>query len=231
MTSCLHTAWLCIYAHPTVPSPPKSTFTLYTVHPPPLRSSFPSPLHIHPNQSSSLLMTPFFTLISYILFFLPLSFSNSFIPFSVDLCSTTYPSQCLTAVHVIIVTFWSLLFQDFFSDLAKSEEKHKVLLESSNFLVEVVTETVAAEIKEQVLMLNQRWSEVSTQARRVVKEVTVEKCRHGYDAGVAALTQWLDMAERTILAPVQCTYVELRERVQLLEVRYLYKTSRVFTDP
>ena len=128
-------------------------------------------------------------------------------------------------IQIITVTFWSPLFQDFFSDLAKSEEKHKVLVESSNFLVEVVTETVAAEIKEQVLMLNQRWSEVSTQARRVVKEVTVEKCRHGYDTGVAALTQWLNMAERTLLAPVQCTYVELRERVQLLEVRCFHRVK------
>ena len=108
--------------------------------------------------------------------------------------------------------------QDFFNDLDNYEEKHKVLVESSNFLVEVVTETVAMEIKEQVLMLTQRWGEVSKVARQFVQEVTVKKCRQGYDARVTGVTQWLDMAEGSLHTPIMCTYTELRDRLQVLEV-------------
>lgn len=127
-------------------------------------------------------------------------------------------------VSAILSLTW--LLQDFFGDLDKFEDKHKVLVESSNFLIEVVTETVATEIKQQVVMLNQRWGEVSTHARRFVQEVTVEKCRQGYDTRVTGLTQWLDMAESSLHTPVMCTYIELRDRVQLLEVSGLCSSVR-----
>ncbi len=58
------------------------------------------------------------------------------------------------------------LFQDLFDNLEKWQDKHTVLNESGNFLIEVVEEPIANEIKQQLLLINRRWKDVSDQAKQ-----------------------------------------------------------------
>ena len=47
----------------------------------------------------------------------------------------------------------------------KWEEKHRVLNDSCNFLIEVVREPIANELKQQLLLINRRWKDLSDQAK------------------------------------------------------------------
>ncbi len=47
----------------------------------------------------------------------------------------------------------------------KWQEKHRVLNESCNFLIEVVQEPIAVELKQQLLFLNRRWKDLSDRAK------------------------------------------------------------------
>ncbi len=47
----------------------------------------------------------------------------------------------------------------------KWQEKHRVLNESCNFLIEVVQEPIANELKQQLLLINRRWKDVCDQAK------------------------------------------------------------------
>ena len=73
-----------------------------------------------------------------------------------------------------------LHLQDMFDNMDKWAEKNQVMNDSGNFLIEVVTEPVAVEIKEQVLMLNRRWDDVGSEAKRFVAQETAEKGRRDY---------------------------------------------------
>ena len=55
--------------------------------------------------------------------------------------------------------------QDLFDNMDKWEEKHKVLNDSCNFLIEVVREPIANELKQQLLLINRRWKDLSDQAK------------------------------------------------------------------
>lgn len=58
-----------------------------------------------------------------------------------------------------------LLFplQQYFADVAQYEEKHRILNETGNFLIETTEEPVAAEIKQTLLMLNRRFKDLVEQ--------------------------------------------------------------------
>ena len=64
-------------------------------------------------------------------------------------CSASISWACETDLDPVVV-------QDFFEKLETWEEKLRVLKEASNFLVEVVEEPIAAQIKEQVLFIDGR---------------------------------------------------------------------------
>ena len=55
--------------------------------------------------------------------------------------------------------------QDLFDNMDKWQEKHAILNESCNFLIEVVREPIANELKQQLLLINRRWKDLSDQAK------------------------------------------------------------------
>ncbi len=79
----------------------------------------------------------------------------------VQWCNFFYSSHFIQ-VRVLILC----PFQDLFDNLEKWQDKHTVLNESGNFLIEVVEEPIANEIKQQLLLINRRWKDVSDQAKQ-----------------------------------------------------------------
>ena len=115
LTSCLHIAQLCD-SSPDSPFSLKSKFT-NPFHLPPLWSSFPSPpLHIHPHYSPHIIILHTFSWLSLpsLSFFLGYfsNFrcpSNCFLPYYVELCNTTHPSQHPHFCHIQLLLLRFLL--------------------------------------------------------------------------------------------------------------------------
>ena len=110
--------------------------------------------------------------------------------------------------------------QDFFDNIEKWQEKHSVLNDSGNFLIEMSEEPIAAEIKQQLLLINRRWKDVSEQAKAFMQQETSERSRREYRLGVDQLREWLDRTEGVIASPVDCDLQAVRAHVKLLDVRY-----------
>ncbi|KAH3846241.1 hypothetical protein DPMN_088540, partial [Dreissena polymorpha] len=107
--------------------------------------------------------------------------------------------------------------QQFFADLANFEEKHKILNESGNFLIETTEEPVAAEIKTTLLMVNRRFKDLVESFQHFKKVEVVGKARKDYNDGLIKLTQWLKGAEELIAREVPCKHAVLRDYLNDLE--------------
>lgn len=112
----------------------------------------------------------------------------------------------------------SLGFKDFFDNIDEWTEKLRVLKEASNFLVEVIQENLARDMKEQVLMIDRRFSELQKQITQFLQQEGVERSRQEYREGATRLRQWLERAEQIVTSRLDCTYTELKEYVQQLDV-------------
>ncbi len=93
-----------------------------------------------------------------------------------------------------------------------------MLKEASNFLVEVIQENLARDMKEQVLMIDRRFSELQKQITQFLQQEGVERSRQEYREGATRLRQWLERAEQIVTSRLDCTYTELKEYVQQLDV-------------
>ena len=110
------------------------------------------------------------------------------------------------------------MFKDFFDNIDEWTEKLRVLKEASNFLVEVIQENLARDMKEQVLMIDRRFSELQKQITQFLQQEGVERSRQEYREGATRLRQWLERAEQIVTSRLDCTYTELKEYVQQLDV-------------
>ena len=106
--------------------------------------------------------------------------------------------------------------------MEKWEEKLRVLKESSNFLVEVVQEPVAVEIKERVLFIDTRWQDINKQIVQFMAKQTAEKGQREYQVGIDNLDQWLIRAENLARSELPCNHAVVREHVQQLDVSHIY---------
>lgn len=113
-----------------------------------------------------------------------------------------------------------LFLQDFFQNLDKWQEKHHILNESGNFLIETVQEPIADEIKQQLLLLNRRWMDVSDQAREFLQSESVERSRREYQSGVENLTEWLDQTEAMLATDLDCDLQEVKQHAKNLDVSF-----------
>ena len=98
------------------------------------------------------------------------------------------------------------------------EDKHRVLNESGNFLIETVEEPVAAEIKQTLLMLNRRFKDLVEQYTHYKQVEVVGKARKEYNEGLLRLTQWLKGAEDLLAQEVPCKHALLKEYLNELDV-------------
>ena len=108
--------------------------------------------------------------------------------------------------------------QDFFDNIDKWREKRQVLIESSNYLMETVEEPVAAEIKEQVLVITRRWQDVLDEYENRIRRETVDRSRRDYRDGVEHMTKWLDNVEGILKEQPECDHQQVKELLQLLDV-------------
>ena len=123
-------------------------------------------------------------------------------------------------IHKIINDQLLCFFQQFFSNLPQQEEKHKILNESGNFLIETVEEPVAAEIKQTLLMVNRRFKELVEQYQTYKQVEVVGKARKEYGVGLNKLSNWLKDAEESLVREVPCRHTELRDYLNELDVSY-----------
>ena len=94
-----------------------------------------------------------------------------------------------------------------------------MLNKAGNFLIEVVTEPVGREIKEQLLMINRRWEDAGTEARHFVQYESVEKTRREYQAIVDATEAWLVAVEQLAGSrDLPCEHAEVKTHVHQLDV-------------
>ncbi|KAH3846188.1 hypothetical protein DPMN_088486 [Dreissena polymorpha] len=107
--------------------------------------------------------------------------------------------------------------QQFFADLAKIKEKHKIVNESGNFLIETTEEPVATEIKTTLLMVNRRFQELVESLQHFKKEEVVGKARKDNNDGLLKLTHWLKGAEELMAREVACKHAVLRDYLNDLE--------------
>ena len=118
-----------------------------------------------------------------------------------------------------MTNFWQYTLQDSFSDLPSWQEKHVVMNEAGNFLIEVVREPIAAEIKQNLLLVNRRWADVSTGAENFMKAFTAEQLRQEYGVGLQRLLEWLERAEVVMEHRAEVNLADARNHAKALEVR------------
>lgn len=108
--------------------------------------------------------------------------------------------------------------QEFFKDLAQYEEKHKLLNESANFLIEVTTDPIGDEIKQTVLSLNRRYTELVEGFHDFRQNEVIGKARVEYEAGVSNLEGWLNYSNGIINQDVKCIHADLKAYLLELDV-------------
>ena len=104
--------------------------------------------------------------------------------------------------------------KQFFQDLAKYGVKKRILNDSGNFLIGIVEEPIATEIKQTLLMLNGRYEELVEQFKQF-KAVEKE-----YNETMSRLTQWIKHSEELMARKLSCRHTALKEYLNNLDVSY-----------
>jgi len=112
----------------------------------------------------------------------------------------------------------TLLFQEFFVNLEEWSDKLQTLKDASNFLVEVVKEPIGLEIKNQVLMINQRFTDVKAEIGKFMQQQSLQQSQRTYQERVIRLQQWLDGTEGMLRSHPTCTLKDLKELMRQLDV-------------
>lgn len=110
------------------------------------------------------------------------------------------------------------LHQEFFSDLSEHQDKHKLLNDSANFLIEGATQPVADEIKRTILLVNRRFTEVVEGFQSFHQNEIIGKAKSEYEKGVDSLAAWLTSALEVLGRPVRCIHAELKAYLLELDV-------------
>ena len=108
--------------------------------------------------------------------------------------------------------------EDYFSEIPQYEEKHKILNDSADFLIENCREPVAEEIKQNLQMLNGRYVELVDGYQHYKKVEVIGKGRQQYQVGVDRISQWLKNAEELLAQEVPCRHALLKEHLQEVDV-------------
>ena len=102
--------------------------------------------------------------------------------------------------------------------MAQYEEKHKILNESANFLIDCSTEPVANQIKNTLLTLNRRFKELIDGFLAFRQTEVIGKARTEYQAGVTKLQGWLGESADVLSKQVKCIHAELKAYLLELDV-------------
>lgn len=108
--------------------------------------------------------------------------------------------------------------QEFFKDVAQYEERLKALNDSGNFLLGVVTDPVAAEIKEMLSVMNQQCPALMDSFQQYKQTEVIGRARAEYSEGVQRLENWLTAAKEALGNQIPCVHAPLKEHLLLLDV-------------
>ncbi|GFR66525.1 nesprin-1, partial [Elysia marginata] len=100
--------------------------------------------------------------------------------------------------------------EEFFRDISQHEDQHKLLNESANFLIDVCSEPVAAEIQRTLMHLNQRFSDLVNGFQDFRQNEVIGKARTEYETGVASLETWLHDSSDILDQTVKCIHADLK---------------------
>ncbi|XP_025103982.1 nesprin-1-like isoform X4 [Pomacea canaliculata] len=119
--------------------------------------------------------------------------------------------------------------QDYFKDLNQHEEHLKLLKESGNFLIDVVTDPIAAEIKKMISVLVQQYSDLVRRYENYKQTEVIGRARSEYEDGVKRLHTWLSGAQTGLDQTVSCNHEALKEHLLLLE-EYNNQIAQIESD-
>ena len=108
--------------------------------------------------------------------------------------------------------------QQHFSELPEMEEKHKLMNDSANFLIETTKEPIAAEIKQTVLMINRRFKDLVDGFHHFQQVEVIGRARQNYGEGVQRISEWLKSAEELLVQEVPCVHTSLKDHLQDMDV-------------
>uniref|UniRef100_A0A672Z6W5 Calponin-homology (CH) domain-containing protein n=1 Tax=Sphaeramia orbicularis TaxID=375764 RepID=A0A672Z6W5_9TELE len=98
--------------------------------------------------------------------------------------------------------------REFFRNLSHWMEQHAVMNDAGNFLIETCDETVSLDLKQQLLLLNGRWRDLSSKSNK-----------KDHLKAISALKELLDTAESKLSASVHVSFLNVRAFLQDVEVR------------
>ncbi|KAK3089398.1 hypothetical protein FSP39_003323 [Pinctada imbricata] len=107
--------------------------------------------------------------------------------------------------------------QAHFSDLPEFEEKHKLLNESANFLIQTTKDPIAAEIKENVMMVDSRFKDLVDAFNHFQQVEVIGRARQDYSEGVERISGWLKNTEDLLAQDIPCVHTPLKEHLQDLD--------------
>ncbi|XP_074648980.1 muscle-specific protein 300 kDa-like isoform X3 [Tubulanus polymorphus] len=105
----------------------------------------------------------------------------------------------------------------FFEDFPQFQEKHKMLNEAGNYLIDVCEPPIANEIKQNLLFVNKRFKDGTEQLESVHKKEVADKAREEYKFGVDNISDWLEDVEALLEKTIPCSYPQIKELLHALE--------------
>lgn len=108
--------------------------------------------------------------------------------------------------------------EEYFTEIPQYEERLQFLNESANFLIENCQEPIAEEIKQNVNMINGRFTELVEGYQHYKKVEVIGKGRQEYQLGVDRISAWLQNAEEVLAKEVPCKHAALKDHLQDVDV-------------
>ncbi|TNM94661.1 hypothetical protein fugu_017420 [Takifugu bimaculatus] len=100
--------------------------------------------------------------------------------------------------------------KEFFRNLSHWIDQHAAMNDAGNFLIETCDETVSLDLKQQLLILNERWRDLFLKVKQYASVNELDKWRKDHLKAVSAMKDLLDTAELKLNAPVQVSFLNLR---------------------
>ncbi|XP_076463750.1 muscle-specific protein 300 kDa-like isoform X7 [Babylonia areolata] len=107
--------------------------------------------------------------------------------------------------------------EEFFKDSAQYEDRLKMLNDSGGFLLGVVTDPVAEEIRERLEEMNAQCPDLLSSFEQFRETEVIGRARSEYDEGVEQMEKWLDGAQGVLNQQVPCVHADLKEHLLQLD--------------
>lgn len=123
--------------------------------------------------------------------------------------------------------------EEFFQDLAQYEEKFQAVNKAGNFLIDISKETTAVQIKQTLVLLNKRFTNLVVEFQSYLQNEVIGKAHAEYEKGVLSVNSWLNNTIDILDRVVKCIHADLKAYLleldqcsnQVQEVENTFKTT------